>query len=117
VIDIDRLAVRLAEELAPRLASELAPLLERDGLVDAEELARLLGVSRAYVYLHAQRLGVIRLGEQGDGRRPRLRFDVDSAMQAEAEYERKSDQPRRRGASRRVGETRTTLLPIRGEGA
>ncbi len=42
-------------------------------LVDAIALARLLGVSRAYVYEHADELGALRLG---GGPKARLRFDL-----------------------------------------
>jgi hypothetical protein len=48
-------------------------------LVDAQELARRLGVSRAFVYEHAHELGVIRLGRSP---RARLRFDTDRALEA-----------------------------------
>lgn len=81
------LAPRLAAELAPRIAAELTPLIEREAAgtvatsepVDAATLAGILGVSRAYVYEHADRLGAIRLGT---GKRARLRFDVASARAA-----------------------------------
>jgi hypothetical protein len=48
-------------------------------LVDAAELASLLGVSRSTVYEHADELGAVRLGE---GAKPRLRFDPDRARAA-----------------------------------
>lgn len=46
-------------------------------LATAAELATQLGVSRAYVYEHAERLGAIRLGR---GPRARLRFDPIDVM-------------------------------------
>jgi hypothetical protein len=82
-------AVRLTEldpdELVERIALRVVQLLKEceqpnaDGLVDAATLARLLGVSRATVYEHAERLGAVRLG---DGGRPRMRFDVELALEA-----------------------------------
>jgi hypothetical protein len=51
-------------------------------LLDAQSLARRLGVSREWVYDHAVELGAFRLG---GGRRPRLRFDprvVQEALEA-----------------------------------
>jgi hypothetical protein len=41
-------------------------------LLDAAAVARMLGVTRGWVYEHAAELGAIRLGS---GTRPRLRFD------------------------------------------
>jgi hypothetical protein len=41
-------------------------------LIDAADVARMLGVTRGWVYEHATELGAIRLGS---GTRPRLRFD------------------------------------------
>ena len=48
-------------------------------LVDATELAAVLGVSRDAIYAHAAELGAVRVGA---GKRPRLRFDVERALQA-----------------------------------
>jgi hypothetical protein len=50
-------------------------------LLDATAVARMLGVTRGWVYEHAAELGAIRLGA---GARPRLRFDplrVGSALE------------------------------------
>ena len=47
--------------------------------MDANQLARHLGVNRAWVYEHAHELGAVTLG---DGPRPRLRFDPRVAAQA-----------------------------------
>jgi hypothetical protein len=85
--------VRLADDQLARLASLTAELVaERLGaasstatgppqLVDAAGLARALGVSRAWVYRNAARLGARRLG---DGSRGRLRFDIEAARAATA---------------------------------
>jgi len=45
-------------------------------LVDAGTVAAVLGVSRAWVYEHADELGGVRLG---GGAKPRLRFDLNVA--------------------------------------
>ena len=50
--------------------------LQRRELVDAAELARRLGIERAWVYSHAIELGAVKLG---DGKKPRLRFDPEIA--------------------------------------
>jgi hypothetical protein len=113
---LERLADAVAERLLPRLAVELATLLEQQArppeLVDAAELARVLGVSRDFVYSNAELLGVHRLG---DGNRPRLRFDVGSARAALAGREEPVAEPAR--AAPRPGRAGGTapLLPIRGE--
>lgn len=49
------------------------------GLLTAAQLAERLGVSRAWVYQHARRLGAITLG---DGPKARLRFDMETATEA-----------------------------------
>lgn len=67
-------------------------------LVDARELAIALGVSVDYVYAHAAQLGAIRLG---NGRRARIRFDVDTARGAlEAGRQRPRARPQSNGATR-----------------
>jgi hypothetical protein len=67
--DVDAIAHRVVELLAEGQQPNPA-------LVDAITLARILGVSSAYVYEHADELGAIRLGT---GPKPRLRFDVTQA--------------------------------------
>jgi hypothetical protein len=68
-------------------------------LVDARELAAVLGVSVDYVYSHSTRLGAVRLGS---GRRARIRFDVDMARRALDESRRRSNaRPRKDDAGRR----------------
>jgi hypothetical protein len=66
----------VAEHLAELARSAPAPAV---GLIDARELAELLGVARDWVYANADRLGGVRLG---DGPRARLRFDADRAREA-----------------------------------
>ena len=78
----DQALAELAAELAAARVLEAldareAPTLKR--LVDAQELARRLGVSRATVYAHAGQLGARKIG---DGSKGRLRFDVEEALEA-----------------------------------
>jgi hypothetical protein len=61
----------IAQRIAELAAAEPAPLPER---ITAEEVSRWWGVSRRWVYDHAEELGARRMGS---GRRPRLRFDSD----------------------------------------
>src|SRR3954468_15343033 len=66
--------LRLADLIAERVAAKLQG---RGGahageLIDAHEVARILGCERGWVYEHQAELGAVRLG---NGRRPRLRFD------------------------------------------
>lgn len=70
---IEVLAHRLAELLEPRDSSPA-----RAELITAEEVARWWGVSRRWVYDHAEELGARRLG---GGPRPRLRFDPDEVAE------------------------------------
>jgi hypothetical protein len=88
-------------------------------LVTAADLARYLGVERAYVYEHAADLGARRLGP---GPRARLRFSITEVDQRlSACYEsRESDtaEPAPRAVSRprrsRASGTSAPLLPIKG---
>ena len=116
---LDRLADRLAARLADRLAEREAPRGLRRR-VSAGELAVMLGVSRDTVYQHAAELGALHVG---NGKRPRLRFDVEEALAAwSARQSSKRSQPsdapadagrpaRRR---RRAPGSDLDLLPIRG---
>lgn len=66
---VDAIAERVLELLGARHADSR--------LVSAGELAKLLGRSREWVYEHAEDLGGRHIG---DGKRPRLWFDVDRAV-------------------------------------
>jgi hypothetical protein len=77
-------SIRLDDDQLEHLADLVAARLGRTAsapspLVDAKELARLLGVSRSVVYHHARDLGAIRIGA---GEKGRLRFDPAVAMRA-----------------------------------
>jgi hypothetical protein len=85
---VRRAAAELTPEAIEQIAQRVAQLLRHSepsrsdrntGLLDAGQLARQLGTTRAWVYEHANELGAITLG---DGPRPRLRFDPEIAAQA-----------------------------------
>lgn len=117
---VDAVARRLAEILVE--AGLVGPRATR--LVDAATVARHFGLSREWVYEHAEELGVTRLG---NGPRPRLRFDL-AAVEAALEGAARGREKCRGGtpvqhaapptARRRTRRTRPTddLLPICGAG-
>jgi hypothetical protein len=79
--------VELTADAIEQIATRVVELLREDteerhrdrggGLIDATQLARRLGVSREWVYEHANELRAITLG---GGPRPRLRFDLEVAV-------------------------------------
>jgi hypothetical protein len=75
---VDELADELTDRLAGRIADEVAARLEgtshgrREGLINAQEVARRTGRTRDWVYDHQGELGAIRIGS---GPKPRLGFD------------------------------------------
>ncbi len=91
-----------------------------DGLIDAAELARRFGLSRYWIYGHADDIGAIRLG---NGPRPRLRFHPQTVAErlTACSPSRRSPPPetpvtnpnRRRRRNPPLG-TGSGLLPIRG---
>ena len=62
------------EAIAERVAAKLRPPVGV-GLIDADEVARMMGVKRDWVYANKRRLGAMPIGE---GDRPRLRFSVET---------------------------------------
>ncbi len=130
---VRRAAAELAPETIERIAQRVAQLLRhepqpldadratmpaaRDDLMDAGQLAKHLGLTRAWVYEHAQDLGAIQVG---NGPRPRLRFDPALAREALRARRYRSDQsgptkalahpPRR--PRRRSTTTSVPLLPV-----
>jgi hypothetical protein len=113
--------VGLDAESIEAVARRVAELLEDDGrgeeLIDAAEVARRFGVSRAYVYDHAGRLGAIPLSP---GPKARLRFDPKRVAEVLAPRdgtpEGPAERPRRRRRRRRGRSKQgVELLPIRGE--
>jgi hypothetical protein len=90
--DVEAVARRTVELLRGARPSTFA-------LVDARELSAILGVSVDYVYGHSSQLGAVRLG---NGRRARVRFDVDAARAAlEASRGGSRGRPRKNGAEQR----------------
>jgi hypothetical protein len=109
-LDLELLASRVAELVLEQLAPVAA-----DALLDADDVARRLGVTRSYVYDHAAALGARRLGE---GRRARLRFvwaDVLAALPSLAGRGTAREETRATTRSRRrPAPTGAPLVPIRG---
>lgn len=125
---VRRAAAEIAPETIERIAQRVVQLLHHerqqlDGaadaprdLMDAGQLAKHLGLTRAWVYEHAQQLGAIPVG---DGPRPRLRFDAQAAMKAlNARQHRdeavatKTDGPHRGRPRRRPASSTVPLLPV-----
>ncbi len=86
-LGMENVAERVVELL--RVSDDLSPQRGAPRLVDARELAARLGVSRDYVYAHADELGAVRLG---GGSKPRLRFDLEAAREAMSRYASKQSQ-------------------------
>jgi len=107
--------VRLDDLSVAAIAERVVELLREEGVgpdpIDAAEVARRLGVSRDYVYEHAEELGAIRLGE---GSRGRLRFDPVTVHKNLTE---KRDEVRdaRRDIRKPVRRSQVPLLPVKGE--
>lgn len=76
---IEQIAHRVVELLRYGQSEHTAGASASGRLLDASQLARRLGTTRAWVYEHANELGAVTLG---DGPRPRLRFDPETAAQA-----------------------------------
>lgn len=75
---LQQLANLIAERVT-EVASHGRPAAPGDAMVSAAELAVTLGVSRRYVYEHADELGGVRVG---GGSKPRLRFRLETALEA-----------------------------------
>ena len=91
-------------ELATLIAAQLQAQPSPAGLVDAQQLAKHLGVARSWIYTHSAELQGKRLG----GERGRLRFDLDeatTAFAAASKPEQPKSTPRRRRAPAHVGST------------
>lgn len=68
----------VAQRVAELVAAATAEPATRPERVTAEEVSRWWGVSRRWVYDHAEELGARRMGS---GQRPRLRFDPDEVAE------------------------------------
>lgn len=106
--------VQLAPESIEAIAQRVAELVrepESIQFIDAEEVARRFGVSRDWVYEHAEELGAVRLG---DGSRPRMRFDVHKVSEwFGSSRSSREPQGENRSAVRRGRDVE--LLPIKGD--
>jgi predicted DNA-binding transcriptional regulator AlpA len=118
----DRVSVNLVEIVRAELRqaiSEAGDTASSGRLLTAEEVARLVGLSRGAVYRRSEEFGAVRIGK---GPRPRLRFELEEVIEALAACStgRGSDtaKPARQAAKRRrgVAEVREKfpLLPVRG---
>jgi hypothetical protein len=97
--EIEAVATRVADLLREQQPS-------RGELVDAAAIARRFGVSRDFVYQHADELGAVRLGS---GPKARLRFDPAKVGRVLRKPPEKAAPRTRRRATRRS----SSLLPIR----
>lgn len=75
---VPAIAIGVTAHVAAMLREATAPP-PTPQTVDAATLATHLGVTRGFIYEHAQQLGGIRIG---NGPRPRLRFDLHHALEA-----------------------------------
>jgi len=107
---------RLDPESVAAIARYVVALLrdgdEPGGLIDAAEVARRRGVSRDWVYRHADELGAVRMGE---GSRPRLRFPpVTPRLPSEGSVaaQAPATPAKSRGRPRRENGHNGALLPI-----
>src|SRR5262245_28315660 len=108
--------VRLDDASIEAIAAQVAALLAGSDsgrhLVDAAQVARRFGLSRSWVYENASALGAIRVG---NGKRPRLRFDLDLVTErlTSRSESRESEprKPRRKAKSGRTGRTARTRGP------
>jgi hypothetical protein len=97
--DVEAIAQRVAELLRPRVAI---------GLVGVDEVVARFGVSRSYVYDHANELGAIRLG---DGPKARLRFDLEQVALTLKATNPAEPRATDRAADRRGRPRRSSLPP------
>ena len=106
---IDEIAMRLSDAVAERVIEVMntqgisPPTSSTSTWLDAQQVAQRLGVSREWVYQHADELGCIRLG---GGRCPRLRFDprvIRERLPRVGELPSSRPTPRNRSSSRRGG--------------
>lgn len=106
--------VQLDPESIEALAQRVAELMrdpESVQFIDAAEVAHRFGVSRDWVYEHAEELAAVRVGK---GSRPRLRFDVKKvrerfgSLAGSREPQRENRSAVRRGSD-------VELLPIKGD--
>ncbi len=94
---IDEIAGRLIDAIVERVVEAIRsegnvrPTREAPEWLDAREVAQRLGVSREWVYEHAEELGASRIGT---GPRPRLRFPPH-VLEARADKRTPAEEARR----------------------
>jgi hypothetical protein len=109
-IEIGEVRLDLSDDQVESLRRQLAVWRpETTGLLDAAQVAQQLGVSREWVYSHAEELGGQRIGS---GSRPRLRFDPTRIGQTVTAEEPETKPTKRRTRTR----NRVELLEVRGSG-
>jgi predicted DNA-binding transcriptional regulator AlpA len=109
--DVRAVAEALADVLAERGMVVAATLLPQARVLNAAEVASLLGRDRQWVYDHAGELGAFRYG---NGPRARIGFDVatiEEWKRARQVRESTSEGPRRRRRPRSRGVQASSLIP------
>jgi hypothetical protein len=100
----------VARRVAELVAAATAEPASRPERITAEEVSRWWGVSRRWVYDHAEELGARRMGS---GRRPRLRFDPDEvAERLGPPADRGGGSPYMRGSGAIAGDCRSGSLSL-----
>ena|GEM_PF-894135 len=98
----------VAQRVAELIAAATAEPASRPVRITAEEVSRWWGVSRRWVYDHAEELGARRMGS---GRRPRLRFDPDEVAERLGEpANRGGGAPYMRGSRAIAGDCKSSSL-------
>lgn len=90
--DIEALADALAPRVADLVIARLRAVPDERVLLDATELAPLIGFEPEWIRDHAEELGAFRIG---DGPRPRLKFDLETALSYLRRNQAAPAQPRR----------------------
>ena len=126
-VEIGEVAFELTHQQAESLRRQLGVVVGAEGMIDAAEVAKRLGVNREYVYRHKAELGGVQVG---DSRCAPWRFDwgrVQAAMAARNAEGAPAARPapqtstalrqpgRRRRRPQRTGSC-TARLEIRGDG-
>jgi hypothetical protein len=96
---VEQIATRVAQLLRHQRQHEPNRTTEPGGLLTVGQLATHLGLSRAWVYEHAQELGAIRTG---DGPKARMRFDLHTAAEALKRHGRHAPTPTASPKARRA---------------
>ncbi|MGH3026022.1 MAG: hypothetical protein ACRDLR_06215 [Gaiellaceae bacterium] len=106
---VDRLGDAIVERVIEAIRVEAinsGPTPEPAAWLNAREVAGRLGVTREWVYEHADELGASRIGS---GPRPRLRFPAELlARDSRARHARRQDRAESKGRGKPTG-----LIPIR----